>query len=211
MASSRSALRIAWLVLQTPRAVLAYFGAPAVSSSRRSFLPGQRRLLVGVVLAAAEHAREQDRQLAGGGDDRLAVPAAGARAVIEGVQRPRLQDHAPGRLDQRPARGRRAALADPAAARRSLAGLADLRVQAEVGHQLAAAQEPYSGLPDGGDERRRADQVHARGPSSAGGSPATRVPVGRSAARRRRSRYRGTRRGGSRRRPDSRSSTGSSA
>ena len=36
-ASSRSAWRIAWLVLQVPAAVLARFGAPAVSSSRRSF------------------------------------------------------------------------------------------------------------------------------------------------------------------------------
>jgi hypothetical protein len=30
-------LRIAWLLLQIPRAVLAYFGAPAVSSNRQSF------------------------------------------------------------------------------------------------------------------------------------------------------------------------------
>ena len=66
---------------------------------------GQRRLLVGVVLTAREHAPEQDRELAGGRDDRLAVTAARARAVIEGVQRTGLQDDAPGGLDQRPAGG----------------------------------------------------------------------------------------------------------
>src|SRR4051794_5862693 len=48
-------------------------------------LLGQRGLLVGVVLATGQHAPEQDRELAGGRDDRLAVPAAGAGAVIEGV------------------------------------------------------------------------------------------------------------------------------
>jgi hypothetical protein len=65
-------------------------------------LAGQRRLLVGVVLAAGQHAPEQDRELAGGSDDRLAVPAAGTRALIEGVQRPRLSGHRPRGLDQRP-------------------------------------------------------------------------------------------------------------
>jgi hypothetical protein len=34
---------------------------------------------VGVVLAAGEHAPEQDRELARGRDDRLAVPATGVR------------------------------------------------------------------------------------------------------------------------------------
>jgi hypothetical protein len=116
---------------------------------------------VGVVLAAGQHAPKQDRELAGGRDDRLAVAAARARAVIEGVQRPGLQHDAPGRLDERPARGRRAALADLAAARRRAAGLADLGVQAQVGHQLAAGQEPAR-VADGRDERRGADQIDAR-------------------------------------------------
>jgi hypothetical protein len=48
-------------------------------------LGGQRRLLVGVVLAAVEQAPEQDSELAGGGDDRLAVPAAAHDALIEGA------------------------------------------------------------------------------------------------------------------------------
>jgi hypothetical protein len=77
------------------------------------------------------------------------------------VQWARLQDHAPSGLDQRPARGRGTALADPAAARRRLAGLADLRIQAQVGDQLAAGEEPLW-VADGGDEARGADQVHAR-------------------------------------------------
>jgi hypothetical protein len=95
-------------------------------------LLGQRGLLVRVILAAGQHAPEQNRQLARGRDDRLAMPAAGTSAVIEGVQRPGLQDDAPGGLDQRPAGSRRAALADPPAACRRLAGLADLGIQAQV-------------------------------------------------------------------------------
>jgi hypothetical protein len=97
-------------------------------------------LLVGIVLTAGEHAPEQDAELAGGRDDRLAMAAAGAGAVIEGVQRSRLQDHAPGRLDLHPARGGRASFADRSAACRRLAGLAHLRIQPELGSQLAAAQ-----------------------------------------------------------------------
>jgi hypothetical protein len=91
-------------------------------------------------------------------DDRLAVPAPRAGAVIRRVQRAGLQDRAPGGLDQRPTGGGRAALADAAAARRRLAGLADLRVQAEVGDEFAAGQKPAR-VADGGDERRGADQV----------------------------------------------------
>jgi hypothetical protein len=102
---------------------------------------------VGVVLAALEHAPEQDRELAGGRDDRLAVPAPRARAVIEGVQRARLKDDAPGGFDQRPARRGGPAFADPAAARRRVPGLADLRIQAEIGDQLAAGEEPADVSP----------------------------------------------------------------
>ena len=59
-------------------------------------LGGQRRLLVGVVLAAGEQAPEQARELARGRDDRLAVPAAGADALIERAQRAGLADGPPG-------------------------------------------------------------------------------------------------------------------
>ena len=51
-------------------------------------LLGQRGLGVGVVLVAREQAPEQARELARGGDDRDRVAAAGADALIEGVQRP---------------------------------------------------------------------------------------------------------------------------
>jgi hypothetical protein len=44
---------------------------------------GERGLLVGVILASGEHAPEQDRQLARGGNDRLAVTASGAGALVE--------------------------------------------------------------------------------------------------------------------------------
>jgi hypothetical protein len=50
---------------------------------------------------------------------------------------------------------------DPAAARRRLARLLDLRVKPEVGDELAAGQKPV-GVTDGGDERGGTDQVHAR-------------------------------------------------
>jgi hypothetical protein len=64
-------------------------------------LGGQRRLLVGVVLAAGEQTPEQDRELARRSDDGFSVAAAGADALIERVQRAGLTDSAPGRLDQR--------------------------------------------------------------------------------------------------------------
>ena len=50
---------------------------------------------MGVALAAAQHAPEQDRRLAGGRDDRLAVTATIAGSLIERVQRTGLQDRAP--------------------------------------------------------------------------------------------------------------------
>ena len=65
---------------QTPAALRVFFGAPAVISSRRSFLLVSGGLLVGVVLAAGQHAPEQDRQFAGGRDDRLPVTAP--RALV---------------------------------------------------------------------------------------------------------------------------------
>ena len=53
-------------------------------------LGGQRRLLVGVVLAPVEQAPEQHGELARGGDDRLAVAAAALDPLIERAQRPGL-------------------------------------------------------------------------------------------------------------------------
>jgi len=81
------------------------------------------------------------------------MAAAGPGAVIEGVQRPGLQDDAPGGLDQRPAGGGASAFADAAAARRRVPGLADLGVQAEIG-----GEEPDD-VADARDEARGADQV----------------------------------------------------
>ena len=80
------------LVLQMPARGLGVFRGAGGDLQPAQLLLGQRGLLVGVVLAAGEHAPEQDRELARGRDDRLAVPAAGAGAVIEGVQRPGLPD-----------------------------------------------------------------------------------------------------------------------
>ena len=137
-----------------------YLGAPAVISSRRSFLRGQRRLLVGVVLCAGEHAPEQDRELAGGRDDRFAVPAPSADSLVERVQRSWLMTAVQAASTSahraeaiRAWRSARCARARP--------GLSDLGIEPEVRHQLAAGQEPAR-VPDRGEERRGADQVHAR-------------------------------------------------
>jgi hypothetical protein len=55
---------------------------------------------VGVVLAAGEHAPEQAGELAGAGDDRDLVAAAGADALVEGAQRTGLADWtSPGSVD----------------------------------------------------------------------------------------------------------------
>src|SRR5215211_9306573 len=75
----------------------------------------QRRLLVGVVLAAAEQAPEQRRELAGGRDDGDLAAAPAADALIKRAQRAGLLDDRPGRLDERPARRGRALLGDPSA------------------------------------------------------------------------------------------------
>ena len=114
---------------------------------------------MGVVLAAAEHVPEQDRELEGGGDDRFAVAAAGPGAVIEAVQGRRLQDAAPSGFDEPSARPPIRVCWCGRCGRR-VAGLADLGAKAEIGDQLAAGQEP-SRVADGGDERRGADQVDA--------------------------------------------------
>jgi hypothetical protein len=64
----------------------------------------QRRLGVGVVLAAGEQAPERAGELAGAGDDGDLVTAARADALVEGAQRAGLPDRAPACLDERPAR-----------------------------------------------------------------------------------------------------------
>jgi hypothetical protein len=63
-------------------------------------LLGQRRLAIGVVLAAGEHAPEQAGELAGAGDDGDLVAAAGADALVEGAQRAGLTHRAPGCFNQ---------------------------------------------------------------------------------------------------------------
>ena len=125
-------------VAQTPvRLALQRRGAGG-DLEQPQLLGGQRRLLVGVVLAAGEQAPEQDRELARGRDDRLAVAAAGARCArrsacsgpgwqttLQAASTSAQRADAEPRLVIRPLRAG------------SLAGLADLRVQPEVGDQLA--------------------------------------------------------------------------
>lgn len=115
------------MVLQIPAAFVR--GGPAGGQLELALLfLGQRGALVGVVLATGEHAPEHDDEFAGGRDDRFAVPAPGAKALIERAQRAGLLDDAPRGFDQRPPCGGRPALGDLARLGRCLAGLADLRV-----------------------------------------------------------------------------------
>src|SRR3954451_22012262 len=95
-------------------------------------LLGQRRLGVGVVLAAGEHAPEQAGELAGAGDDRDLVAAAGADALIEGAQRTGLTHGAPGGFDEGVASVGGALLGDAAVLGGLIAGLSDPWVEAEV-------------------------------------------------------------------------------
>jgi hypothetical protein len=141
------------LVDQIPVAFRVFLGAPAVIS-RAEFLAGQRRLLVGVVLAAGENAPEQHGEFAGGRDDRLAMPAARLGARAERVPGPGLQHCAPGGLDERPAGVSGSAFGDPAAARRLIAGLLDLRVKAQIGDQLPA--DPAADIANSSPQGRSA-------------------------------------------------------
>ena len=85
--------------------------AAAVLPARRAggdlqpaeLLGRQRRLPEGVVLLAPEQHPEQAREFARRGDDRDLVAAAGADALVEGVQRARVADGAPAGLDERDA------------------------------------------------------------------------------------------------------------
>jgi hypothetical protein len=98
---------------------------------------GQRRLGVGVILAAREQAPEQARELARRGDDGDRVPALGLDALIEGGDRAGLADGRPARLDERVTRAARSLPGDVAVVGGSGAGLFDLGVEAEVSGQLA--------------------------------------------------------------------------
>ena len=68
--------------------------------------------------------------------DEIPVTAAGTDPLVERVQRAGLTDGAESGLDQRPPCLRRALLRDPPALGGRAAGLADLRIQAEVADQL---------------------------------------------------------------------------
>lgn len=70
----------------------------------------QRRLGVRVILTSGKQAPEQHRELARASHDGDLGAPSGADAFIEGVQRARLLNDRPSRLDQRPTRLRRALL-----------------------------------------------------------------------------------------------------
>jgi len=102
----------------------------------------------------------QDGHLAGGGDHGGLEPAAGLDALIERPQRAGRAGGRPGCLDQDAADLRAACLADPAVHRGGVAGLADLRVQADIGHQLARIGEAGE-FADCSNDRDRGDGVDA--------------------------------------------------
>ena len=129
-------------------------GRPGGAGRRRQLeaahlLGRQRRLGERVVLAAGEQAPEQAGELARRGDDRDRVPALGLDARVERGDRAGLADGRPARLDERVPGAVGALLGDVAVVGGPGAGLADARVQAEVGGQLA----PVAG--SGGCRRRR--------------------------------------------------------
>ena len=173
-------------------------------------LAGQRRLLVGVVLFAREQAPEQAGELACGRDDRDGVAAAGADALVEGVQRAGLADRRPARLDER------VAGAGPSPAwrcGRASRGRARTGARADPGRgsrpACAGSRSGRCRRSRPGSWRRRSRSRRAR--SSAAGSAASRARPGRSAARPRRSPARGTRSGACSASTVSRSSSASSS
>jgi len=112
---------------------------------------------------------------AGGRGRSLCRDPPAAEALVERAQRPGCLSHAPRGLDQRPpARNAGPAFGDPTwTACRCLADWSDLRVQAEVGPPACGLVRNREASADRGHERRGADQVHARPPSSTAGSPAS--------------------------------------
>ena len=147
------------LVDPDARAVLPARGAGGELEAAQ-LLGGQRGLAVGVVLAAGRACTRTGRRACA----RRRRSRSGGRGARGRADRRRAAARAGGRrssgLDQRVAAGGGALLGDPAVRGGRVAGLADLRVQAEVGDQLAAVGEAAD-VADGGHEGRGDDQVHA--------------------------------------------------
>src|SRR3954451_12873092 len=90
--------------------------------------PGER-----IVLVLGDQMPGEDCEFAGGGDDRDLETAAGLDPLVERPQRSGRAAGGPGRLHQHAAHLGPTRLADPAVDRGGVAGLADLRVPADVG------------------------------------------------------------------------------
>src|SRR5215211_4468921 len=88
------------------------------------------------------------------------MPAPRADALIEGAQRARRSDGAPGGLDEGVPAGRRAVLGDAPVLGGRVTGLANARVQAQVADELGLREEPAD-VADCRQERRGRD-VDAR-------------------------------------------------
>jgi hypothetical protein len=98
-------------------------------------------------------------QLAGGRDDRGLEAATGLDALVERAERPGRPAGRPGCLNQDAAHLGAAGLADPAVDRGGVPGLADLRIQPDIGDQPVRIGEAAE-VADRGNNRDCGDRIH---------------------------------------------------
>ncbi len=122
-----------------------------------------------VVLVLGDQVPGQHRHLPGGRDDRGLESAARLDALVERPQRAGRPARGPGRLDQDSADLGPAGFADPAVDRGGVAGLADLRVQPDIGDQPIRVGEPGE-VADRSHDRDPCDRVDT-GVSTAAKAP----------------------------------------
>ncbi len=119
-----------------------------------------------MVLAVAEHVPDQDDKLARHGDRCDVVAAPGSDPFMEGAQRPRRADGLPRCLDQQMARIGAPAFGNTSVVSRSVSGLSDTWIEADVGDQFLRRREPVD-APEPGRSHHSAGVVCAAGLRSA--------------------------------------------
>ncbi len=114
-----------------------------------------------VVLLLCDEMPAQHGHLAGGRDGRDLEPAPGLDAAMERPQRTGGPRRAEGGFDEHPSGLCPAGFGDPAVAGGAVAGLVDLGVQAQVGHEAVRGLEAGE-VPDRGHDRGGHGDVDAR-------------------------------------------------